>query len=116
MLITYGFASYAQENAAQEWQLLKETNGVNCYYLVTSCDSKKVVFLKIINGTSTNKNVIWGVNINGSERGPATMPTYFLEAGKEITSDCTNDGPLKTVFVDDHFSISDLIVNLIIMP
>jgi hypothetical protein len=109
--------SYSQVAENTDWKLLKESEGVKAYYMISNCSSKDYLHLKIQNIGSSETKLIWVVNIKNGESYSTTptMPIQVLKAGGEIISDCNNISPILSIPLDkpDH---STLTFNLILLP
>lgn len=108
---------YGQESNVDDWTFFNETDGIKSYYRITACNNESALLVKIANESASDKEIIWVVSAkNLQDEVARTMPQYPLKAGEAVSSDCSGDGPLPVVPLDSDFTISNLIVNIIIMP
>jgi hypothetical protein len=111
-------SSYGQAADNQEWQFLKESEGVKIYYLISTCSAQNYLHLKLHNTSTLEKRLIWAAAVKEGDHFKTipTMPTHVLKAGEENASECGSIKEFLAIPVINEFNVSDLTFSLIILP
>ncbi len=78
-----------------DWVLQSELNGVKAYYMISTCDSVPVVFLKFVNSNGYSVKVTWDDQVKvAGEANTRRTKTFSLSVtvnpGEIAGSTCTN--------------------------
>lgn len=92
IFMALSFSGFGRTGVNEEWQLHSKVDGVEIYFVISSCNDHDVVFLKFINTNSTNKTItweeeFWTANIHVPNH-PQGRKTLTLNPGEVSESDC----------------------------
>jgi hypothetical protein len=103
---------YSQSPNTEDWQLLKESEGVNVYYLISQCDARLVLHLKIENNNQAERTIAWVASIKRDNVDewvvPSTMVPKRIGVGAHISGDCDQASPELTIPLADASELNNL--------
>ena len=115
VVLLSGLTSYAQSNT-EDWQLLKESDGVKVYYVITHCDSGPSMHLKIENGNQSGRTIAWVASIRRENVDvwviPSTTAPRQIGAGEHVSSSCAQSSPELTILLADASEVNNVSLHL----